>query len=231
MSDEKRYKIISASVSTVVSILVLLFLLFCGFKYQNPPPPPKKVILIELSELGGGGGGGNEAVSNTKSQPTASENITTQNNDDTPEVYSNPNVKKNANNNASINTPKPDQNAIFRPGMGGGSGGGTGSGTGPGTGSGIGPGTGSGSGGGIGYGYGNRGMVKIPDMTIKEDGKVYVEVHVSEDGSVLDAKIISTPKYPTSITSSTIRNECIQRAKQAKYVKGKEELRIIVFEP
>ena len=231
MSDEKRYKIISASVSTVVSILVLLFLLFCGFKYQNPPPPAKKVIMIELSTLGGGGGGGNEAISQLKSQPTSSQNISTQDVDDNPEVYSSPNVKKNTNSNTSVNTPKPDQNAIFRPGMGGGTGGGSGSGSGPGSGSGIGPGTGSGKGGGIGYGYGNRGMIKIPDMTIKEEGKVYVEVHVNEDGYVIDAKIISNQKYPTSITSSIIRNECLQKARQAKYVKGKEELRIIVFEP
>ncbi len=186
--------------------------------------------MVELTEMGGGGGGGNEAPAKTKSQPSASENIATQNAVEAQEVYTNPNVKKNSNNN-SVNTPKPDQNAMFRPGKGGGTGGGNGTGSGPGTGSGIGPGKGAGSGGGIGVGYGSRGMVKIPDLTIKEEGKVYVEVHVSEDGTVLDAKVISSQKYPTSITSAVIRNECIQRAKQAKYVKGKEELRIIVFEP
>lgn len=230
MSDEKKFKLISFSVSTVVTLLVLLILLFCGFKYQNPPPPAKKIIMVELTEMGGGGGGGNEAPAKTKSQPSASENIATQNAVEAQEVYTNPNVKKNSNNN-SVNTPKPDQNAMFRPGKGGGTGGGNGTGSGPGTGSGIGPGKGAGSGGGIGVGYGSRGMVKIPDLTIKEEGKVYVEVHVSEDGTVLDAKVISSQKYPTSITSAVIRNECIQRAKQAKYVKGKEELRIIVFEP
>lgn len=231
MSDEKKFKIISFSVSTVVTILVLLILLFCGFKYQNPPPPAKKIIMVELTSFSGGGGGGNEATTKAKSQPSASENVTTQNADNTPEVYSNPNVKKNTNNSTTINTPKPDQNAIFRPGKGGGTGGGSGTGSGPGNGSGLGPGTGAGSGGGIGIGYGARGMVKIPDLTIKEEGKVYVEVHVAADGTVIDAKVISSQKYPTSITSAVIRNECIQRAKQAKYVKGKEELRIIVFEP
>ena len=158
------------------------------------------------------------------------ENIATQNAVEAQEVYTNPNVKKNSNNN-SVNTPKPDQNAMFRPGKGGGTGGGNGTGSGPGTGSGIGPGKGAGSGGGIGVGYGERTMDKIPDLTIKEDGKVYGEVHVAADGTVIDAKVISSQKYPTSITSAVIRNECIQRAKQAKYVKGKEELRIIVFEP
>ena len=227
MSDEKKFKLISFSISTVVTILVLLILLFCGFKYQNPPPPPKKIIMVELTSYSGGGGGGNEAVTKTKSQPSASDNFTTQNAENTPEVFTNPNIKKNTNSNNSVNTPKPDQNAIFRPGKGGG----TGTGSGPGNGSGIGPGTGGGSGGGIGYGFGDRGKVYIPDLKIKEYGKVYVEVHVAADGTVIDAKVISSQKYPTSITSAVIRNECIQRAKQAKYVKGKEELRIIVFEP
>lgn len=231
MSEERKNKVISASVTTLVMGLLFLILLFCSFSYQNPPPAPKKVIFIELTDLGGGGGGGNQADAKSANNVSASPNMATQNSEEAPTVVSNPNPVKNANTNPVVNTPKPDQNAIFRPGMGGGSGGGTGTGTGSGTGTGIGPGVGDHSGGGIGYGTGNRGMVRIPDMTIKEEGVVYVEVHVNADGTVKEAKVLNTSKYPTSITSSTIRNECLNRAKNVKYVSGKEELRIIVFKP
>lgn len=231
MSEENKNKVISASLSTLIMGLLFIILIFCGFKYQNPPPAPKKVILIELTEMGGGGGGGNQADAKSANNVSSSPNMATQNSEESSTVVSNPNPIKNANSKPVVNTPKPDQNAIFRPGMGGGSGGGTGTGTGTGKGSGIGPGEGDGRGGGIGVGIGNRGMVRIPDMTIKEDGVVYVEVHVNADGTVKDAKVLNTSKYPTSITSSAIRNECLNRAKNIKYVSGNEELRIIVFKP
>lgn len=231
MSEEKKNKLISASITTLVMGVLFLILFLCSFSYQDPPPAPKKVIMIELTELGGGGGGGNQETSKSNAKASSAPNLATQDSEDAPAVVTNPNPKPNTNNTPVINTPKPDQNAIFRPGMGGGSGGGSGSGTGSGSGSGIGPGEGSGSGGNIGYGTGNRGMVRIPDMTIKEDGVVYVEVHVNTDGTVKDARVLNTPKYPTSITSSVIRNECVNRAKNIKYVSGKEELRIIVFKP
>lgn len=211
--------------------IFFLILFLSSFSYQDPPPAPKKVIFIELTELGGGGGGGNQADTKSSSKLSASPNVLTQDAEDAPSMVSNPTPKVTKNTTPVVKTPKPDQNAIFRPGMGGGSGGGTGTGSGSGIGSGIGPGEGAGSGGNIGYGTGNRGMVRIPDMTIKEDGMVYIEVHVNEDGTVKDAKVLNTPKYPTSITSSVIRNECINRAKNIKYVSGKEELRIIVFKP
>ncbi len=231
MSEEKKNKVISATITTLVMGLLFLILLFCSFSYQDPPPAPKKVIMIELTDMGGGGGGGNQADSKSATNASSAPNMATQNTEEAPSVITNPNPKPNANNNPVVNTPKPDKNAIFRPGMGGGSGGGTGTGTGSGTGSGIGPGEGAGSGGNVGYGTGNRGMVRIPDMTIKEDGVVYVEVHVNADGTVKDARVMSTPKHPTSITSSVIRNECVNRAKNIKYVSGKEELRIIIFKP
>jgi hypothetical protein len=58
---------------------------------------------------------------------------------------------------------------------------------------------------------------------------VYVEVHVTTEGNVSNARIISTAKYPTNITNAQILQECLNRALQAKYVAGKEELRIIIF--
>jgi hypothetical protein len=58
---------------------------------------------------------------------------------------------------------------------------------------------------------------------------IYVEVHVTAQGNVINARILSTPKYPTNITNAKTQEECLARALSAKYVTGKEELRVIVF--
>jgi hypothetical protein len=227
MSEEKKNKTIAASVTTAVMIALLLMMLFCGLSYQNPPPPAKKAILIELSTMGGGGGGGNEAPSQQKRTRGSAENIVTQNSEDAPTIPRGD--KKTTTNKPTVVEPKPDQNSMYRAGRGGGNGGGTGTGSGSGTGSGIGPGEGSGSGGGIGYGTGTRGYTYMPDLTVNEAGTVYVEVHISADGKVVDARVINNSKYPTTITNSRIQADCVAKAKTAKYKPGKEELRIIVF--
>jgi len=130
---------------------------------------------------------------------------------------------------ATVAEPSPNPNAAYRPGMGGGKGGGTGTGTGTGKGSGFGEGEGSGNGGGIGYGVGNRGYTYMPELNVSEPGTVYVEVHVDEAGVVVDARVITSRKYPTTITDSRVQAQCVAKAKTAKYRPGKEELRIIVF--
>ncbi len=231
MSDEKKFKVISGSVSTLVMVLVLLILLFCGFKYQNPPPPAKKVIFVELTELGGGssGSGGNETPQNVSSvKPTAPDVVTqnTENND----VINSSKTNKQNNNTATV-TPKPDPNAMFRPGTGGGTGGQNGTGRGPTSGNGFTSGRDGTGDSGIGDGKGTRGFARIPDMTIKEEGTVSIRVHVLADGTVSDAQIINSAKYPTSISSSVIQKECLRRAKEAKYRSGNEEFRYIIFSP
>lgn len=99
----------------------------------------------------------------------------------------------------------------------------------PGGGSGSGKGYGEGVGNGIGYGSGNRGYVYMPDLMVAETGQIYVEVHVDEDGNVIDARVINNSKYPTTVANASVQAECVAKAKTAKYKKGKEELRIIVF--
>jgi len=101
-----------------------------------------------------------------------------------------------------------------------------------GTGSGMGLGSSEGaegSGKGISYGSGNRGYVNIPDVNINEAGVVYVEIHVTTQGNVINARILNTEKYRTTITNPKIQQECLARALSAKYIAGKEELRVIVF--
>ena len=227
MSEEKKNRTIAASVTAAVMIALLLLMLFCGLSYQNPPPEAKKAILIELSTMGGGGGGGYEAPTQKSQTKSSAENIVTQNSVDAPSVARSD--KKTTSNKPAAVEPKPDQKSMYRAGRGGGNGGGSGTGSGSGMGSGIGPGEGGGSGGGIGYGTGTRGYTYMPDLTVTETGMVYVEVHISTDGKVVDARVINNSKYPTTITNSRIQAECVAKAKTAKYKPGKEELRIIVF--
>ena len=117
----------------------------------------------------------------------------------------------------------PSQSAMYRGRGGSGSGGGSGEG------SGLGPGTGGGHGGGIDYGTGSRGMINNINTTVNEEGQVCVEVHVTEEGNVISARVINTSKFKTTITNSTIQAQCLAQAKQARYKPGKEELRVIIF--
>lgn len=186
---------------------------------------------MELTNFGGGssGSGGNETPKNAINSKPVSQNIATQTTENNPVVNSN--NTKTTKNNTTVTSPKPDPNAMFRPGTGGGNDGQNGIGSGPKSGNGFTTGTGDHGPSGIGFGTGSRGYAKIPDVTIKEEGKVYIRVHVQADGTVIDSKILTTAQYPTSISSSAIQNECLRRAKEAKYLPGKEEFRIIVFSP
>lgn len=240
MSTEKKNKLISASVTTGVMALLFIFMLFCGFTHQVPPPPAKKVILIELDEeVGGGGGGGGTPQQAPKVQPAPATNSAVTTNDATAPAtnYTKSPTPQHSNtpSQPTPTTPKVNQNALFPSGSGGGSGTGKGTGTGSGSGSGrgtgIGTGDGAGNGGGIGYGTGSRGYRRAPDISldVTESGTVYVEVEIDETGNVIAAKVLSSNKYPTSITSSSIREECVRRAKGVKYISGKHEYRVIMF--
>jgi len=206
---------------------------------------------------GGGGGGSRNSGSITEWQSNesgvSSENIVVQHDISLPSLpSSSKNNKPSQETTTVVAPPQPDAGSMYRPrgdgsgggsgtgsgtgvgsgfgsGTGSGTGSGSGSGFGSGTGSGIGPGSGSGTGGGIGHGTGKRDYVHMPDLTTSEVGKVYVRVHVAADGTVIDAQVISTSNYPTSITNSKIQEECKRKAKTAKYKPGKEEFRIILF--
>ncbi|MCL2167790.1 MAG: hypothetical protein FWH59_01545 [Lentimicrobiaceae bacterium] len=230
MSTERKNKVISSFVTALVMSFLFLVLYFCGMYSQVPPPEPNKLILIEFTS-GGGGGGGSDMPGSAQNFSSDAPDLATQDFEDAPVVTSNPQPSKSQNSDAVVSEAKQESGAAYRPGKGGGAGGGTGTGNGTGAGMGLGSGegAGAGSGKGIGYGTGNRGYVNIPDVNINENGVVYVEVHVTAQGNVIDARILNTQKYPTNITNAQIQKDCINRALSAKYVTGKEELRIIVF--
>ena len=230
MSTEKKNKIISSVITTLMMMLVFLMLYFFGLYSQVPPPEARQLILIEFTS--GGGGGGSAMPKSARNISNDAPNLATQETEEAPVITSNPKPTPSQNENTVATEAKQETGATYKGGgKGGGTGGGTGTGTGTGAGMGLGSGEGAGggSGKGIGYGSGNRGYVNIPDVNINEDGVVYVEVHVTEQGNVINARILSTPKYPTNITNAKIQQECLARALSAKYVTGKEELRIIVF--
>jgi hypothetical protein len=238
MSAEKKNKIISSFVTAAVLALVFLFLYFCGLYSQKPPPLPKKMILIEFAVLDGGGGGSSGGYDLPKSafkNYTESPNIETQIAEEAPLVATNPSSSNSQNDQPLLSEPKQEPGATYRPGKGSGTGSGSGGGSGSGTGTGMGMGSGSGSGGGtgsgkgIGYGSGNRRYTNIPDVNINEAGVVHVEIHVSAQGNVVNARILNTQKYPTTITNAQVLQDCVDRALSAKYEAGKEELRIIIF--
>ncbi|MDR1757802.1 MAG: hypothetical protein LBR51_02410 [Bacteroidales bacterium] len=241
-STNTKDKATAGIISLLLMLLLFLILYFLKLSYLYPPPESREIIEIELTSWGGGGGGGGNSnpVNHPVATAPAAEHLQTMPDIDLPAVPSSPRKTPEKNNIAEPareDSPKPNPAAMYQPGMGGGKGGGSGSGTGSGTGSGLGDGEGSGSGGGkgagtgmgIGYGTGDRGISYMPDLHVKESGKVYVEVHVAASGKILDAKILSNTKYPTSITTAKIQQECVNKAKTAVYKPGKEELRVIVF--
>lgn len=82
---------------------------------------------------------------------------------------------------------------------------------------------------GISYGTDRRVVINNIDATINEEGQVCVEVHVAADGHVVDAHVINNSHHKTTITNRDIQQQCVSRAKRARYEAGEEELRIIVF--
>ncbi|MCQ2386345.1 MAG: hypothetical protein MJ078_06705, partial [Clostridia bacterium] len=186
-----------------------------------------RMVIIELDAVGGGGGGGTPRAnaSETPSKTNSGKQVVTQNADATvPRVN-----KGKADSEKKAEAPKVNTNAMYGH-RGTGTGGGSGSGSGSGIGSGFGPGAGGGSGGGIGYGTGSRRMLTGAERVLPKDGVVLVEVHISENGSVVEAKVITNYNgLHTTVTESDIRNACKNEALKTRYAKGKEELRVMVF--
>ena len=207
-----------ASGSTIAAlVLIIVLLLAFGLKSIIPPPPPKKTFYVDIAEYAGGGGGGGtpDPTPSTSRQPSG-QTYATQNAQSAPSVAQS-DKPSTTNSQPAVSTPKPDQSAMFQKGKyGNGSGGGGGNGIGPGNGDGLGPGEGDGHGGGIGYGDGTRKRINDINTNVPEEGQVCVEIHITADGTVIDARIINTSKFKTTITNSAILNQCIAQAKKAR---------------
>ena len=83
---------------------------------------------------------------------------------------------------------------------------------------------GSGTGG---IGNGNKKPVYLPETPVKENGQVKIRVLVGKDGFVKEAEIVPNG---TTITNSAIHQECLAKAKQAKFQQSsREEYNFIIF--
>lgn len=227
---------ISAISTTVIMVVLMLLMLFLGFSHQIPPPEPKKVIMIELDDKFGGGNHQRGGSKGNVSAPAESQAKAPQ----SPQTPAAPNYVTDASSpvtteaspvkNDRPKEPQVNSNALFK-----GSHNGTQSGSGLGRGNGLGQGddtgSGMGAGKGIGYGEGSRPYRRSPDLVlpVSEVGQVSVELEVAATGQVVSARIINTSKYPTTVTSASVQQECLNKAKKISYREGEHELRIIVF--
>ncbi len=224
----KRNQYLAVTVVAVLYVLLFVFFLTAGLKFQLPPPPE---YGIELDMSGGGGGGSASSVTPnprpTEPQPAAkpaeSAKVSTQKVETTAKVVpaqakATPTATKVQEAPAE---PVVNQAALFKKKPGGS----TGNGTGTGTGSGMGPGSGSGSGGGSGAGTGSgagdfwldgRPVVHkaYPEAPDNMNGIIVVEFRADKDGNVVYAK---AGVKGTTISDVALWKKCEQAAKQSKF--------------
>lgn len=229
--EEKRRQAIAIASAAGVYILLFVFFIVGGLKFQVPPPPE---YGIELDMSGGGGGGASaespkpqEAAPTPKatSTPAATPKVSTQKVEQTAKVVPDQTNAKPTETKVQETPPQPQVNqaALFKKKTGGGTGSGTG--VGSGTGSGNGPGSGSGSGGGIGSGSGQgegdfwldgRPVVKkaYPKARENTSGVIIVEFRADKEGNVIYAK---AGARGTTINDAALWEECERAAKQSKF--------------
>ena len=234
--EEKRNRI--AAVVSVACVYLLLFLFFIlgGLKYQVPPPPE---YGIELDMSGGGGGGASVAENRPSdaapsSQPTpraqaSAPRVSTQRTEATPKVTADqPKTNTTTQPEQTATQPTVNENALFKKRPGGSTGSGSGSGTGQGSGTEVGSGSGSGGGAGSGSGQGTGdfwldGRPVIykarPNGGENKSGVIVVDFRADKDGNVIYAK---AGGRGTTINDAALWAECERAAKLSKF-KAKED--------
>ena len=242
MKKSDEHKLISAGATIFIMAILFIFMIFCGFSYQDPPPPPKHEVLIELEtedfgdghqgggnhQQGGSEGTDNAPPQNAQQMASAHKPVKSANGRST-KIDSRSQVST-----TTADNPKLNPNASFGGRFSNGQGTGTGNGAGNGRGNGLGLGD-AGSGGnttGNGLGTGSdpkRGPQRL-NLNIDETpgAKVYVQVEVNEAGEVVYARILNDGQHKTTGSAST-QSKCLAKAKSVKFKKGIHEYRIIVF--
>jgi hypothetical protein len=236
MKYEVTNKFISAGATVFILVVLVLFLVFCGFTHKNPPDPPAVVMEVEVQEVelfddAGGGNmmdGGNYNPKNPKPSP------------EIPETTASSKQKQStpATNTATSPTgpkanvpeqPKPNSSAMFgsdKVGTGqtastaGGTTSGHGGAGGHGDGLGYGNAAGSGGGTGGGTGSGNKGKwVKRPDFNSLSDDKVYdivLKCTIDDAGNVTEVNVLKNGGASLSLLNKV----CEKMKKEAKYSPG-----------
>lgn len=222
---DKRIGVISAVVLLGITVIVLLLL---TYDIPNPLPTVREVpakvnleeiILKELKvETGGSSGGG--SASNApidEPKPQKIETITSTK----PSQTSTPNGGQSTTTNTTKNTPSEASTTTQSSnpfGTGGNNDGpGTGNGTGVGTTDGS-SGTGTSTGIGIAKGRIRQNNVKVNDISIETDAKIYFKLTVDSDGNVVD---FSHYASKTTTTDQNLINQIgYAIKKQVKYNKA-----------
>lgn len=217
MQEEKKRALISASITLLVSLLVVWSLFIFSLPYPDPPPPELGVEMNaeELSDIGSdfdNASEGGEDVSNNVTSNNSEENIVNQNVEESPVVS-----KRNESVTPKTKEEKPaepaiNQNALFSKGKvkkGSGSDQGISEGTGSGAG-------GNGDGKGIDFNLGGRGAKSlIPPTDAKTSpGKIVVEIFVDKEGNVVRAK---AGVKGTTISNTNLYRKCEQAARKCKF--------------
>ncbi|MBO4646157.1 MAG: hypothetical protein J5642_06540 [Bacteroidales bacterium] len=242
MVDEEKNRMISAAGTAVFTALLLVFLLLCGFTRQVPPPPsPDEMELVEIDldmEESGGGNmmlGGNsgpeqkstpEVRATTTPQPTSSAKPSGHTVTDPTGAQTH-----------VPTTPTPDPNASFtmdkvaQPNASNAGGNTSGKGAGDHKGDGLGlvndPGSGGGRNGGTGGGWVRK--PKLPNISVSEDVKVYLDFDVDENGNVSNIRRSMKKGYNTTTTDSKIINACIAELTKAQFQAGHPGSRTFYF--
>lgn len=220
IQKEQKRKLISAGITVVVHIIIILLLFAFGLPYQDPPPPEQGVEISagDLTDVGnamiGDVGGENSEENTVEPSNTDEESFVTQTTEKSPiSSKKNPPKRENA---KKDNKPAVENDALF-PGkkQSSGSGMGTGSGYGEGTNGTGGGGNGTNATGG-GYSLNGRSAKLLPKpKTNKNDvGNVVVDIKVDQDGNVKEAR---AGAKGTTLMDTNIWRICEQAAKKAKF--------------
>ena len=222
MKYEVTNKFISAGATVFILVVLVFFLIFCGFTHKNPPDPPAVVMEVEVQEVelfddAGGGNmmdGGNYNPNNPKPAPEVKNQTSTkQNTSSSNTATSNTGPKANVSEQQKINN-----NAIF--GSDKVPGGTTyGNGGANGHGDGLGLGNDAGSSGGTGGGTGGGKWVKRPDFSsLSADKDFYFEFVCTVDANGTVTNVVKTKDggAPASLVAEARR----KILNEAKYSPG-----------
>ncbi|MBR1775153.1 MAG: hypothetical protein IJ759_06460 [Bacteroidales bacterium] len=224
INNEKNRKLVSAGVTVLVHMLILILLLVIGLPYQDPPPPEIGVVMSadDLTEaedgFAGTLGGGETTQDPSFSSNNDDEPSITQNTEPSP-ITAKP-TKKKPKTQPKETTPQVDENALFQKGKvnKGGSGKGSGGGDGYSNGSGSGAGeSGSGAGSnGVSFSLSGRGSKSLstPKTNTTNTGNVVVEIKVDQQGNVIEAH---AGARGTTLMNTNIWRTCEQAAKRSKF--------------
>ncbi|MBR5254628.1 MAG: hypothetical protein IKV46_06285 [Bacteroidales bacterium] len=219
MNEKNKRRLISASITLLLSLMGVGLLFVIALPYPDPPPPEfgVEMNMEELSDIGNdfdNAAEGGEDVSNNEATTKSEEKIVTQDTEEAPISSKNTKVEKPKKEEEKPTEPTINQNALFAKGKvkkGNGSNQGISNGEGSGAG-------GNGEGKGVDFNLGGRGAKELipPSSSNSTPGKIVVEIVVDKEGNVVRAK---AGVRGTTISNSNLYRKCEQAARKCKFAR------------